>query len=187
MKIFNYINNIKNISEIMARKVGKFHENAKIAKRKSLYIDLTKDQKRSIDEFFYKNFGEKINYNWHRLYTSYTGNFDVKYFPEYLYIPLLERIWNPPKYKYALADKNLLPLLVNGIENLITPETLVTCTNGIIRDKNFKIININDARKILNKESAVFIKPSIESSSGRGCKIISTEELNIEDCIKWGG
>ena len=47
---------------------------------------------------------------------SYTGNFDEKFFPEFLFIPNLERKWNDDRYKYALEDKNLLPILFSGLD-----------------------------------------------------------------------
>lgn len=81
------------LGEIIERKVRKIYEFKKVknSKRKCLYTELTKEQKEAIDKFYLENYGEKIPYNWHQLYTSFTGNFDEKYFPEFLYIPLLER------------------------------------------------------------------------------------------------
>ena len=85
---------------------------------------------------------------------SYTGNFDEKFFPEFLFIPNLERKWNDDRYKYALEDKNLLPILFSGLDGIKTPKILVSCTNGINK------CEVADKLKNISK---VFIKPSINS------------------------
>lgn len=177
----------ENLAEIAIRKIGKIHEYKKVndKRRKELYANLTMEQQKAIDTFYIKNYGEKIPYNWHRLYTSYTGNFDLKYFPEFLGIPLLERIWNLNKYKYAFADKNVLPLLIKKVGNVVIPEIILTCTNGMLRDNNFEVINEDKATKILSQYEKVFIKPSVDSSSGIGCEIVSTEGLSLDDKKKF--
>lgn len=171
------------LAEIAIRKIGKIHERKKVndKRRRELYADLTIEQQKDIDNFYIKNYGEKIPYNWHRLYTSYTGNFDFKYFPEFLAIPLLERIWNSNKYKNAFADKNVLPLLINKVGNVVMPEIILTCTNGLLRDKNFERISADKAVKILSQYENVFIKPSVDSSSGIGCVIINTDNLILDE------
>lgn len=58
-------------------------------RRRAIYetVMLTPEQKAAIDRLYLENYGEKIPYTWHRHYTAYTGQFDVNYFPELLYIP----------------------------------------------------------------------------------------------------
>lgn len=178
------------LGEIIERKVRKIYEFKKVknSKRKCLYTELTKEQKEAIDKFYLENYGEKIPYNWHQLYTSFTGNFDEKYFPEFLYIPLLERLWNSSRYKYALEDKNLLPLITSNQTGIRTPEILVSCINGILRDTKFNFINITEAEKIIKTNEKVFIKPSIDSGSGVGCKILASNNMVIKDLInKYNG
>ena len=54
-------------------------------------VHLTNKQKREIDTFYKQNYGKKIPYKWHRLYTSYTGIFDAQYIPELIFIPIIEK------------------------------------------------------------------------------------------------
>lgn len=42
-------------------------------------IKLTSEQKRLIDSLYIENYGKKIDYRWHRYYTSFSGRFDEKY------------------------------------------------------------------------------------------------------------
>lgn len=94
---------------------------------------------------------------------SYTGNFDEKFSPEFLFIPNLERKWNDDRYKYALEDKNLLPILFSGLDGIKTPKILVSCTNGIYCDGANRVLNKCEVADKLKNISKVFIKPSINS------------------------
>lgn len=170
------------LGEFIERKVRKIYEFKKVnhPRRRKLYVKLTKSQKEAIDEFWLKNFGERIPYNWHELYTSYTGKFDEKYFPEFLYIPLLERLWNTDRYKYALEDKNLLSLIISDINGVVTPKMLVRCVNGVLQDKSFNFINEQEAENIIKCNEYVFVKPSIDSGSGIGCEIINSFDISVK-------
>lgn len=48
-------------------------------------VNLTSEQVQMVDSFYIKNYGKKISHNWHKLYQSYTGKFDKKYFPEIIF------------------------------------------------------------------------------------------------------
>ena len=58
--------------------------------------DLSEAQKRGIDDFYLENYGRKIPYTWHRHNLAISGNFDVRFFPELLFIPEFERYMNQP-------------------------------------------------------------------------------------------
>lgn len=144
-------------------------------------IQLTKEQKKQIDEFYLKNYGKKIPYTWHRHYTAFTGNFDVKYFPELLYIPCFEKFINY-KYRYstAFSDKNIVPHLAKSI-NLLMPHSYVSCIEGLFIDEKNNKISKRQAIKMLSNIGKVFIKPTTRSDSGKGCAIIDIH--NEEDLI----
>ena len=83
-------------------------------RRVSIYskIQLTKEQKKQIDDLYLTNYGKKIPYIWHRHFTAFTGNFDAKYFPESMFIPEFERYMSFKKeYAQVFTDKNMLPML----------------------------------------------------------------------------
>ncbi len=145
--------------------------------RKRIYetVTLTSEQKAAIDQLYLGNYGEKVPYTWHRHYTAYTGNFDVNYFPELLYIPEFERFENLwEDYVSVLADKNLTPMLA-AQANVATAQTVLSCTKGMYRDGAYRHLSLREALKMAGNAGEVFCKPSVDSSSGRGCFIAQLE------------
>ena len=150
-------------------------------KRKEIYskIILTQEQKSAIDELYQKNYGEKIPYTWHQHFTAFTGKFDVNYFPELLFIPEFEHFMNLyHEYSVALSDKNLLPLVVNGI-GVRMPKTYISITKGVFRDADNRFISKKEAVELLKGCGKIFGKPSVDSNSGKGCMLL--EFLNGKD------
>ena len=65
--------------------IAKFRDPKRTAILKQ--ANLTDSQKRAIDDFYVENYGKKIPYTWHRHNLAISGNFDVRFFPELLFIP----------------------------------------------------------------------------------------------------
>lgn len=153
-------------------------------RRRAIYekIELTAEQKRAIDELYLKNYGEKIPYTWHRHYTAFTGCFDVKYFPELLYIPEFERFCNIyPEFVKAFCDKNLLPYVVKGTK-IKMPQTLLSSTRGYIKDIDDHPVTHDEALGWLSNAGEIFAKPSTNTGSGVGCALFhmknGTDEIS---------
>lgn len=145
----------------------------KDSRRKAIYseVTLTDEQKESIDELYLKNYGKKIPYTWHRHYTAFTGHFDVNYFPELLYIPEFEYYMNMvPHYRKVLSDKNLIPLIAKAA-GVKTPELLFSCTKEAYRDTEYRFLSKKELLSQLYHIGEVFIKPSVDTSSGRNCRL----------------
>lgn len=169
-------------------------------------VELTQEQREEIDEYYVAHYGKKIPYKWHRLYYLYSGKFDKKYFPEHLFIPEYEWLVNSENYYYCLGDKNITPLIASGIDGLTVPRVYLSCENGLYRDGEMKCISRRQAVELLSGIGKAFIKPTIESDSGRGCMVISmsggsdelsgksAEELltryganfTVQECIEMG-
>lgn len=134
-------------------------------------VQLTSSQKNEIDSFFLKHYGEKVSYGAHRIFYAMTGKFDKKYFPDSLFIPEYEFLLNPKEYHVALSDKNIIPLLFarGGVK---TPNSIVSCANGVLRDAQYNLLSEKDATNILENRGKVFLKPTTDSSSGRGCRVL---------------
>lgn len=162
-------------------------------------INLTDQEKKKIDEFYLKNYGRKIPYDWHRLYKSYTGKFDEKYFPELLFLPYFERVMNPKSYTDTFEDKAIVGMLTEKTD-VIYPKVFVSSVKNIIRDENNNIISFEEAlKKIMElKKDKLFLKPAVDSCSGEGCRVldlVKKDELKnilleyqgnflIQDCIE---
>ncbi len=152
---------------------------------------LTKEQKNKIDKLYLENYGKKIPYDWHKYYSSYTGSFDEKYFPELLFIPEFERLMNNNNsYVEVFQDKNILPMLAKSA-GVRMPKTIFSCINGLLQNSNHNIVSAKDVYKL---EGEYFIKPTVDSCSGVGCRVINiyhgkdtiTNE-SIEEIIKSKG
>lgn len=144
-------------------------------RRKNIYskVELTPEQKNKIDELYKKNYGKKIPYTWHKHYTAFTGNFDENYFPELLYIPEFEYYMNMNKsLANTLEDKNILPIFAS-YANIKMPNKIVSCQNGLYKDKYENILTIKDVQKTLKNIGDCFYKPTIDTSSGVGCKVLN--------------
>ncbi len=153
------------------RSVKNEYKKFKDPRRVSIYskIIFNKEQKDKIDKFFLENYGKKIPYTWHRHYTAFTGNFDEKYMPEFLYIPKFERFMNQNlQYAKFLTDKNALSVFAKGA-GVKMPEELIKCSKGFITDDQFNPLTFEKACEYLSNAGETFIKPTVESSSGQGC------------------
>ena len=149
----------------------------KDSRRKAIagQFSLTKEQKEQIDDLFMNNYGEKIPYSWHQYYAAHSGKFDCRYFPELLYIPEFEYFQNHNGGAVAaFSDKNLLPIAAKSA-GVKMPQTIVSCTNGILRDGDNGIITPVMATELVKSKEKCFVKPSVDSCSGQGCVIIDRD------------
>lgn len=143
----------------------------KDSRRESIYktVELTEGQKSEIDLFFTSNYGRKVPYVWHRYYTAFTGHFDSTYMPELLYIPEFERFMNPLRdYVKVFGDKNILPYVARA-NSVRVPKVFLSSSEGFMCDEYSKIYSESEAIERLSDLGPAFIKPSVDSSSGRGC------------------
>lgn len=119
---------------------------------------LSNQEKAEIDAFYLENYGEKIPYVWHQYYSAVTGCFDVKYFPELLFVPEFERYMNPySHYAETFSDKNILPYIA-GAANVEVPKTVVSCVFGQYRDCDNQLITAKEAHSILKNRKNLFAK-----------------------------
>ena len=136
-------------------------------------VKLTPKQEQEIDEFWTEHYGEKIPHSWHRYYTAFTGNFDVRYIPDPIYLTGAERRMNSKHdYVSVLQDKNLIPLIARSA-GIKTPEVIVSCTNGVLRDGANNIITESEADSLLKDAGEGFYKASLDSCGGASCRCVN--------------
>ena len=183
MNVKKYIKKLlKTNLEILKTNRAKQNEIRKFknSKRKEIYskIKFSKKRENKINNYFKTNYGRKIPLTWHRHYTAYTGKFDLKYFPELLYIPEFEHYMN---YNTGLAsvleDKNLLEIFAD-YANVKMPKKILSCQEGLFRDANESILTLKEAEKYVSNIGECFIKPSIGTCSGIGCQVLNLIEGN---------
>ncbi|MBQ8033257.1 MAG: hypothetical protein IJ266_04840 [Elusimicrobiaceae bacterium] len=140
-------------------------------------VHLSQEQKTQIDQFYLKNYGQKVAHTWHRHYTAFTSNFDVKYFPELFYIPEFEHYLHSynSAYTKAISDKNIISYLAQAI-GVATPKVLCSRASGLFRDATGNLLSLRDFQKLLGNIGEAFIKPSVDTSSGVGCAVIHMKD-----------
>lgn len=200
---------LENLSEWSYR-IGQLHgEKKKIKDKRRLRlintINFSDEESQKIDNFYKKNYSNKgISYKWHKLYQSFTGNFDEKYLPEYIFSSLIEPMWNPKPYRDVLSDKNLLTLYCNGVDEVREPIIYGSCISGLYRNKNLHPVTEGEFIDILFNVGQTVIKPTIDSGSGKNIQFLSIKDgidiytkrtlkdiireyngdFNIQECIK---
>ena len=163
------------ISRMRSYEVHKFKDLRRVAIASQ--FPLSKEQKEQIDDLYLSFYGEKIDYVWHQNYAAHAGQFDYRFIPELIYIPEFETFMNQNiAAKEIMSDKNFLPLLAKSV-NVKMPKTIVSCTNGIFRDGENCLIDVQKATKLLKESGRFFIKPSVDSSSGQGCMKVEEHDV----------
>lgn len=138
-------------------------------------LRLSKEQKREIDDFYLTNWGSKIDYTCHLTYYAYSGRFDKAFFPEQLYIPEFERYMNAyVQYNNVFNDKNIASFMAKGL-GIHTPEVIYSCSKGFIVDSSQNKCQEDVMIESLAKEKEFFIKVSVDSCGGAGCKLYTNK------------
>ncbi|WP_251539683.1 sugar-transfer associated ATP-grasp domain-containing protein [Peribacillus frigoritolerans] len=150
------------------------HELKNIRRKKNLFsnVELKKEQEQEIDALWIKNYGKKYSTKWHRLYQSYSGNYDANYFPEILFSTKLEPMLNPRYICRALSDKAITEILIND-GRVKCPKTFALNANGFYYDSERIVINKERFMSIVQNIGDSVIKPTINTSSGRGVRILN--------------
>lgn len=195
------------INEISYR-AGQLHGEKKKIKderRRKIYteVSLTLEQEQRIDTFYAENY-RGVEHHWHRLYQAFTGNFDEKYLPEYIFSSEIEPAWNSKQYREALSDKNLLFIYVSGLTGVRTPDVFLSRVSGFYRDALMNPISEQEAIMSVWDIGEVVIKPTVESGSGKNVRFLVVEagvdkisgesiegiigtysgDFNIQECVK---
>ncbi|WP_411844407.1 sugar-transfer associated ATP-grasp domain-containing protein [Salinicoccus sp. HZC-1] len=139
-----------------------------ILRKRNLYRDvqISTQQENEIQKLWKKHYGKKISTRWHRLYQSYSGHYNKKYFPEILFTTRLERKLNNREKGRMISDKSFLPMYYQDIEGVRMPDTYIINNSGIFYTGDRKIITREKAVSILENKGDVVIKPTLDSSSG---------------------
>ena len=113
---------------------------------------------------------------WHRLYQSYTGIFQKDYFPEILYSTRLEPILCPDKYSLVLSHKYLTTCLFPGDKDYRIPKTFASYTANVYTNEKHIVLSKYQIQKLCQNIGHAVIKPTIDSSSGEGVRMLTIKE-----------
>lgn len=170
-------NTLDRIENFICRNLVRYSERKNIKKKDLLIkkISLSVEEQAEIDRFFSKYYGKKVPYHWHKLYQSYTGRFNVDYFPEILFSTELELLTNPKRKSELLGDKNLLTQLFGNVYGLHIPKTYLSCVESFVRDEKNHHISVCNAESVFAKLDCV-VKKTVDTSSGRDIYVCSFKD-----------
>jgi hypothetical protein len=134
-------------------------------------VELSPEQESEIKEYWKSISGYDIETKWHRLYQSYMGVYEKKYFPEILFSTKLEPMLSPAKYHSILSDKGLITSIFPG-GGYRTPTTFVYNCNGVLTGSEHDVLTESEAIKRMSSCGKAIIKPTVDTSSGVGVRLV---------------
>lgn len=151
-----------------------FSEQRAIRRKRPIFRDVrwSEEQKAQYTAFWRAHYGRDFPSDWHRLYESMNGRFDVQYFPEILYTAELERRLNPDNYCEVLSDKNLLDLLTAAVPQVRAPKTYFGCANGSFFTGTHELLSRAQMLTALRDIGDAVVKPTVDTGSGKGVEVV---------------
>lgn len=123
--------------------------------------------------YWENRFGIKLNPLWHHIYAYASGVKDVTYIPDDLFISKFIYNLNRMDLRLPFADKNNTDLFLDNVKQ---PKIMLKNINGHFYDTNNEVINFDEARNTLTENGKYIVKPSIDSGSGRGIRLIYVKD-----------
>lgn len=184
-KIYKMMINTLNKTVVALDKLkNHFSEKIEIFKKRKIIrsVQITKSEKINFIHYWKSNYGKIVSPSWHKLYTYFNGNFIVDYFPDILYTAKLEYQLNDRSLSKFYSDKNIANKLYQGVQGVSLPKTIIYNSHGVLYNAIGDIISVSEAIDILSLNNVFVIKKSIDSSSGKGVRII---QLTGEEDRVW--
>lgn len=150
---------------------------------KSTAIPLTLDEKEAVYSMWGKITNE-ISMKEFEHFKFFYG-FDARFLTHDLYLPLVARLLNDYNITKFFENKSLLGYLKN--EGILFPDVYCRLIEGEFYDGNMKQISLKQSVAECAKNEDLIIKPSKNSSGGKGIKILRRGDLNKdlwEKCIE---
>ncbi len=155
----------------VANLISDFQQNRTVNKYRDKKFKLSKEQKKQIKEYW-KPYG-RISAKWCAYYCSQNGIFDPAYIPNTLYFTKIDQYFNDRKLGWGFNDKNYYEML---FPNVTQPVTLVHKTGTLLFDKDYCIIQPDEALRIIKSETEIIVKPTQETGSGRSIQFLKTAD-----------
>lgn len=137
---------------------------------------LSTSQKKDIESYWQKLVNKKIPYYWHEYFYSRNDFFSVQYVPTCLYHSDVVFQLNYRPFASAYVDKNLYDIYFSDV---LRPKTIIKNINGFFYDDS-KAISVEEAVARCKNLSGAVIKPSLDGMWGRGVKVFSSQNGQIE-------
>jgi len=138
-----------------------------IYKSTSVVMDLNHP---SINEArkYWQKYNIKLNPKGHAFCASLNNIHSSRYIPDNIFYNHIMPSLNNNNLAEAYNDKNMYDVFMQDIK---MPKTIMRCMHGNLHDAEYNFLNIRDySNSLPNKEVDCFIKPTIDSGSGKNIK-----------------
>lgn len=135
---------------------------------------LSKEYENNIRTYYAKYIGDKICTIWHRLYYLSNQHENVRYIPiDMLFTHIIPKL-NDKRFSDAYSDKSRYETLFPDISH---PKTIIKRVKGDFYINNH-ISSPQNAFKLFIESPKLILKPTIDTSQGKGVKIVHTSDYN---------
>lgn len=153
----------------MARDYRTVRDTEKTADRRGIK-KLTKEQIKEIRAYWGQLYDpKKVPVCWHRLYYAETGIEDPRFVPTTIFDTVFRRTLNDRTYTYAWGDKSYTDFFLRDVK---TVRSVIRNVNGRFLNEAFDLITREEAQRIADGYDALVIKPSVNTHTGIGVKLI---------------
>lgn len=169
----------KVFSERMAKQANRVELMPKYSLQKNANLD--ESEKEQIDNTWGR-LCNKIDYRYWEMYKG-MFHFSPYLMPDDIYVRSILRVLNPIRKCYCLQNKNMYPILYTALR---MPMTLINCVDEHVLDKRNNTVDYKDILKILRRDAEVdklILKPSVDSCSGMGVKILNLKDEKSCDAV----
>jgi len=129
---------------------------------------------------FWKKYTKHYNVKFLHYYSSIRKEFNKYYIPDNLYYSYIETFFNNHKMAYGIDNKGLYEKILPNVKQ---PNTVIRKMNGNYYDNNYNLINFNDVIKLFQNDKNYILKPIIDTTGGRGIKIVSKNDFSVNSII----
>ena len=117
---------------------------------------------------YWQKYNIRLNPKWHAFCASLNNIRSSRYIPHDIFYNHIMPSLNNNNLTGAYNDKNMYDVFMQGIK---MPKTVLRCMHGKLHDADYHLLDIeNYTKSFLNKEVDCFIKPTIDSGSGKNIK-----------------
>ena len=155
------------------QKIKKFIRNNSVLSSKK---GLDKEYLKACKIYYRQKLNINLNTNWHYTFSTFNGQKELGYIPEYLFFAFIEPTLNDQKLYKAYTDKNALHFYVDKKH---LPKTYFHIVNGDYFDENFEMASIEKVVTTLkNLNKTVVLKPAIDTGGGKNVLIKGSQEIS---------
>ena len=139
---------------------------------------LTQEQKKEIDDFWFKVSGTRkkyFDYSWYEIYNGVcTEPEKLKfYIPNDFYYCYIDYFFADDHYGRKFDDKTLYELYFPEVRH---PETLVRKSGGNLLNNRYQIIDVDEAVRLCREAGTVIYKEALISTGGKSIRFWSVDD-----------